>query len=388
MKINRVKVSQLPSSQTLRGLLAFGIKSDGNNYKIDLGLAQDYADQAVASVVDNSPKSLNTLKKLAAAINNDPSFSTTVTQLIAAKVSFPGFSGSGTAGTASRSDHTHANLTFTGGVTGSYNGSAAKSVAIPTSLPTPQSLTFTGGVTGTWNGSAAKSVAIPTTLPASDVSAWAKATTKPSYTASEVGAVSDRAGQIVPYSTAFEAGFETGLRFKVTSDISGTFGAHPHMTFMYNAVAQRYLKLNRSGELRLGAGLDYSVGSLVYHSGNSNNESTNWSARKMNAPLGFHQESDDRKKEYLGDLKVDWEDIHAIPKRRYIRIDDEKKQEQIGTSAQALLKLFPQFVSEGDSGFYSVNYPQLAIVSLAAVCDLEKRVVELEKKMISDGNRG
>jgi hypothetical protein len=59
---------------------------------------------------------------------------------------------------------------------------------IPTSLPTPYLLTFTGGVTVTWNGSAAKSVAIPTTLPASDVYAWAKAANKPTYTASEVGA--------------------------------------------------------------------------------------------------------------------------------------------------------------------------------------------------------
>lgn len=76
-------------------------------------------------------------------------------------------------------------LTFTGGVTGSYDGSAAKSVAIPTSLPanggtsascsgnaatattaskTAQSLTFTGNVTGTWNGSAAKTVNIPDLL--------------------------------------------------------------------------------------------------------------------------------------------------------------------------------------------------------------------------------
>ena len=33
---------------------------------------------------------------------------------------------------------------------------------IPTSLPTPNSLTFTGATTGTWNGSAAKTVNIPT----------------------------------------------------------------------------------------------------------------------------------------------------------------------------------------------------------------------------------
>ena len=45
---------------------------------------------------------------------------------------------------------------------GDYNDLSNK----PDSLKNPQKLTFTGGVTGTYDGSAAKSVAIPTTLPA------------------------------------------------------------------------------------------------------------------------------------------------------------------------------------------------------------------------------
>lgn len=44
---------------------------------------------------------------------------------------------------------------------GSYNDLNNKPT-IPTSLPTPNSLTFTGATTGTWNGSAAKTVNIPT----------------------------------------------------------------------------------------------------------------------------------------------------------------------------------------------------------------------------------
>lgn len=45
---------------------------------------------------------------------------------------------------------------------GDYNDLSNK----PASLKNPQKLTFTGGVTGTYDGSSAKSVAIPTTLPA------------------------------------------------------------------------------------------------------------------------------------------------------------------------------------------------------------------------------
>lgn len=57
-------------------------------------------------------------------------------------------------------------LTFTGGATGSYDGSAAKTVNIPTALKNPNALTFTGAATGTYDGSSAKSVAIPEGVPA------------------------------------------------------------------------------------------------------------------------------------------------------------------------------------------------------------------------------
>lgn len=51
----------------------------------------------------------------------------------------------------------------------------------------PEALTFTGGVTGSYDGSVAKSVYIPTSLPSSDVYDWAKQPNKPIYTKSEVG---------------------------------------------------------------------------------------------------------------------------------------------------------------------------------------------------------
>lgn len=51
----------------------------------------------------------------------------------------------------------------------------------------PAALTFTGGVTGSYDGSVVKSVYIPTSLPASDVYDWAKQSNKPSYIKSEVG---------------------------------------------------------------------------------------------------------------------------------------------------------------------------------------------------------
>lgn len=58
-------------------------------------------------------------------------------------------------------------LDFTGAVTDSYDGSTAKTVhipTVPTSLKNPHTLKFTGGATATYDGSAEVSVNIPTTL--------------------------------------------------------------------------------------------------------------------------------------------------------------------------------------------------------------------------------
>ena len=71
-------------------------------------------------------------------------------------------------------------------------------------------------VTGTNTGDQV----IPTTLPASDVSAWAKAATKPTYTATEVGlgSVNNTTDAAKPVSTATQA----ALNLKVDSSTLGT----------------------------------------------------------------------------------------------------------------------------------------------------------------------
>ena len=93
------------------------------------GLATEtYVDQKVAGIVDSSPEALNTLNELAAALGDDPNFATTVATQIGGKANV---------------EHTHTKSEITD---------------------------------------------FPTSMPASDVSAWAKASTKPTYTATEVGA--------------------------------------------------------------------------------------------------------------------------------------------------------------------------------------------------------
>ena len=55
---------------------------------------------------------------------------------------------------------------------------------------------------------------------------------------------------------------------------------------------------------------------------------------------------------------------------------------QIGTSAQELIKIYPECVSYNENeDKYSVNYQKLSIIALAAIDKLYDRIVELENKL-------
>lgn len=94
---------------------------------------------------------------------------------------------------AAASSHTHGNITNSGDITTTATIASGDRLIIndeSASKLTNSSITFGTSTSqylannGTWQ-------AVPTTLPASDVSAWAKAATKPTYTAAEVGALPD-----------------------------------------------------------------------------------------------------------------------------------------------------------------------------------------------------
>lgn len=93
-----------------------------------LALAKEYARQLRNDLVNGAGEAMDTLFELSNALNNDPNFATTIMTLIAGKAD---------------SWHTHTKAQITD---------------------------------------------FPTSMPASDVYAWAKASTKPSYSYSEVGA--------------------------------------------------------------------------------------------------------------------------------------------------------------------------------------------------------
>lgn len=131
------------------------------------------------------------------------------------------FDGSGNLSISTSTSHTHTKSQITD---------------FPTSMKNPYAITFTGGVTGTYDGSSAKSVAIPTTLPASDVYSWAKASTKPTYTPIEVGVIetAPTSGQVAVFDGTTGKIKSTGFTISksVPSDakFTDTVYTHPSST--------------------------------------------------------------------------------------------------------------------------------------------------------------
>ena len=102
----------------------------------------------------------------------------------------------------------------------------------------------------------------------------------------------------------------------------------------------------------------------------------------VHAQNGFYQDSDERLKTFGDNVSVDFEKLAKLPKKYFMwRNDEYWVGQQIGTSAQELLKLYPELVTLNDNGYYSVNYAGLSIIALAAIDKLHQEIEELKALM-------
>ena len=99
--------------------------------------------------------------------------------------------------------------------------------------------------------------------------------------------------------------------------------------------------------------------------------------------VDFETTSDNRLKDFVSDINVDFESIKQIPKKYYYWKDKSMGEDlQLGTSAQELAKVYPECVHYDETNDrYSVNYQKLSIVALAAIDKLYDRILELEYKL-------
>jgi hypothetical protein len=95
---------------------------------------------------------------------------------------------------------------------------------------------------------------------------------------------------------------------------------------------------------------------------------------------GFHQNSDETLKDFHEEVEVDFEKLRAIPKVYYTWKDSDKKEKQIGTSAQKVREVYPELTSiNPETKKLSLDYPKLSVVALKAV-----DVLYEENQMLKD----
>lgn len=273
--------------------------------------------------------------------------------------------------------------------------------------------------------------AYPTSLPASDVSDWAKAETKPSYTASEVGALP--ANTTIPSKTSDlvnDSGFittDTNTTYKLTlngtqkgtagsssldlgsfyaptsAGTSGQFlisngsGAPSWQTKNFlTSVTLTDLPAGTANTVLVGRGTtsspEYSgtpiltsvtigtSGGIKLEKATVNSISGLKIGGNVTSTGKFYDASDIRLKRKIKELTSVLDCVDDIPIVQY----EYKSQEDIkyiGTLAQKLLPLFPELVSQDDEGYYSVDYGGLAAIAIQGLKELSKKIKLLEEKI-------
>ena len=106
------------------------------------------------------------------------------------------------------------------------------------------------------------------------------------------------------------------------------------------------------------------------------------------AKNGFYETSDERKKEFISDIDCDLDALSNIPKKYFRWNGGDENSRYIGTSAQEVMKLYPEIVTKDDEGYLHVSYDKFGIIALAAIDKLREenralmeRIEALEKKM-------
>lgn len=200
--------------------LAAKFDAEDNNIK-DTYSTKEYVTQKISELVNSAPETLDTLNELAAALNNDSNFANTIITQLGTKVDkIEGKQ-------LSTEDFTVALKTLLESLPEEVNGKYVKpSEGIPKtdlSLEVQESLNkadsaiqdISSKVDNSTYSEDKKTFAlkseIPTTLPASDVSAWAKESVKPTYTATEIGLdqVNNTSDMNKPISTATQTALNT-----------------------------------------------------------------------------------------------------------------------------------------------------------------------------------
>jgi hypothetical protein len=198
------------------------------------------------------------------------------------------------------------------------------------------------------------------TAPASDVYAWAKASTKPTYTKSEVGLgnVDNTADANKSVSYATTAGSAPA------SDVSAWAKAATKPTYTAEEIASGTFASGRLSGSYTGI---TAVGTLSSLSVSGNATASD-----------FVLSSDLRLKTNLRPLTGALKDLQSVQAYRYQHTRNQR--EEVGVVAQEVQTVLPEAVVTGADGYLEVAYDRLVPLLLAAVKELSAKVAELEAR--------
>ena len=107
----------------------------------------------------------------------------------------------------------------------------------------------------------------------------------------------------------------------------------------------------------------------------------NFYQSRVNATNGFYETSDENLKTFLNDVDVDLSALLNIPKKYFVWNYYDDSSVKIGTSAQEVMKYYPEVVSKDSEGRLTVDYAKLSIIALSAIDKLYKENLEMKERL-------